>query len=103
MTYYSNLAAVYMEMKDYDAAIEQCDKVMALSKEGSYDFIKLGKALARKGSALFQKGLLDEAIAVYKVALLEHNDYNIKEALKKVQKAKNEEEARAYINPELAE
>ena len=32
MTFYSNLAAVYMEMKEFDSAIEQCDKVIEMSK-----------------------------------------------------------------------
>lgn len=52
-TFYTNMAAVYVEMKEYDSAIEQCDKVIELSKEGGYDYVKLGKAMARKASALF--------------------------------------------------
>lgn len=35
--------------------------------------------------------------------MLEYNDYNIKEALKKVVKAKELKDAQAYLNPDLAE
>lgn len=37
-TFYTNLAAVYFEMGDYDNTIEQCDKVIQMSKEGGYDY-----------------------------------------------------------------
>ena len=30
-----------------------------MAKEGSYDYAKLGKAMARKANALFKKDLLD--------------------------------------------
>lgn len=103
MTFYTNLAAVYVEMKEYDKAIAECDKVMEMAKEGGYDYAKLGKAMARKASALFHKDMLEESIEVYKAALLEFNDYNIKEAMKRVQKEKAKRDALAYINPEIAE
>ena len=88
--YYSNLAAVYIEMKDYDKAIEECDKAIAKTKEGPYDFTKAGKVLCRKASALQKKGDLDGSIETYKAALLENNDYWAKDSLKKVQKLKEE-------------
>lgn len=45
----------------------------------------------------------EESIQLYREALLEFNDYNIKEAMKKVIKAKELKDAQAYLNPELAE
>ena len=83
--------------------IEECDKVIEMAKVGSYDFQKLGKAMARKANALSKKGLLSESIAQYRVALLEFNDYSIKEAMKKVIKQKEEQDRLDYINPEIAE
>merc|ERR1712004_156693 len=68
-TYYSNLAAVYFEMGEYDKVIEQCDRPIAMAKEGPYDFVKLGKAMARKANALFKKDMLEESIALYPEAL----------------------------------
>ena len=59
--------------------------------------------MARKAAALFQKGQLDESIEQYRTALLEFNDYNIKEAMKKVQKEKARLDALNYIDPEKAE
>ena len=102
-TFYTNLAAVHFEKKEFDTVIELCDKVIEMAKEGGYDYVKLGKAMARKANALFMKGLFEESIAQYKTALLEHNDYNIKEAMKRVQKEKQKKDALDYINPEIAE
>lgn len=59
--------------------------------------------MARKAAALNHKGLTQESIEMYKAALLENNDIHIKDALKRVEKKKKEDEAKAYINPEIAE
>ena len=59
--------------------------------------------MARKANAFFKLNRLEESIAQYREALLEFNDYNIKEAMKRVQKEKEKRDALAYINPELAE
>lgn len=40
---------------------------------------------------------------MYREALLEFNDYSIKEAMKKVVAEKTKRDALAYINPEIAE
>ena len=84
--FYSNLAAVYIEQKEFDKAIEECDKGIEKTKEGGYDYVKLAKVYARKASAISHKGDLDLAIDTYKLALLENNDYWIKDSMKKVQK-----------------
>ena len=104
MLYYTNLAAVYVETQEYDRGIEVCDNAINKGKElGSYDFVKMGKALARKGNCLFKQNKYAEALAIYNEACLEHNSYDIKEAKKKVEKIMKEQEAKAYINPEIAE
>ena len=74
LTYYTNKAAVYFEMKDYQKCIECCDSAIAKSREGYYDYVKLGKALSRKGNAYLQMGSFDEAIQYFKDSLLENND-----------------------------
>ena len=103
LTYYTNKGAVYFEMKDYQKCIECCDQAEAISKEGYYDFKKLGKAFARKANALFKIGEFDESINYYKKAMLEHNDFAFKEALRKVEKAKKKAEEEAYIDPAKSE
>merc|ERR1712195_212407 len=69
----------------------------------AYDYVKLAKVLARKGNALLQQKKYDESIAIYNKALIENNDHSIKMQLQKAQKTKKDEEAKAYINPEIAE
>jgi hypothetical protein len=47
----NNKATVFFEMKDFDKCIEICDQAIELSKGSNYDYVKLGKAIARKASA----------------------------------------------------
>ena len=103
ITYYTNKAAVYFEMKDYDKCIELCDRAEEIAREGYYDFKKLAKALARKANALFKQNKFDESITWYKKAMLESNDYTFKDAMKKVEKAKKKAEDEAYIDPVKSE
>jgi stress-induced-phosphoprotein 1 len=90
-------------MKDFDKCIEICDQAIEISKGGNYDYVKLGKAIARKAAARLAQGHYDEAIDLYKQSLLENGDPNVKDQLKKAEKAKKEDEERKMINPELAE
>ena len=90
-------------MKNYDECIKCCDEAIETSKTGQYDYVKLGKAKARKANALFKQGKWDESINEYQGALLENNDHGIKMGLLAVQKAKRDADALAYIDPELAE
>jgi stress-induced-phosphoprotein 1 len=53
-----------------------------VSREGFYDFDKLGKALARKGNAKLQQGNHDEAIELFNSSLLEKNDPAVKHMMK---------------------
>lgn len=103
MTYYTNKAAVYFEMKDYDKCIGECDLAIQKSKEGYYDYVKLGKALARKATAKLALNEFDEAISLYKDSLLENSDNAVKDQLKKAEKLKKEDEERKLIDPAKAE
>lgn len=64
--YYSNLAAVFIEQKNYDLAMEKCEAALEVARSGQYDFVKLAKVLARKASVLEKMGSLEEAIETYK-------------------------------------
>jgi len=103
LTYYTNRAAVYFEIKDYAACINECDLAIKKSAEGYYDYTKLGKALARKATATLALGNFDEAIELYKSSLLENNDNAVKDQLKKAERLKKEDEERKLIDPEKAE
>lgn len=101
--FFSNKAACYFEMKQFEKAVEECDKGLEICKGDNYDFVKAGKLLARKANAQVQMGQFDESIATYQAALLENNDYAYKQGLNKAKKMKSESEAKAYLNPDKAE
>ena len=103
LTYYTNKAAVFFEMKEYDKWIEQCDRAVEITKDGYYDYAKLSKAFARKANALSKLKRYDESIENYKKAMREHNDPAYKEAMKSVEKHKKVEEELAYLDPAKAE
>ena len=52
IVFHSNKAAVYFEMKKYEDCIECCDAAIKTTEGNPYDYVKLAKALARKGNAL---------------------------------------------------
>ena len=68
-------------MKNYEECINNCDKGIETTKGKAYDYVKLGKAMARKANALLQSGKIDESIATYEAALLEDQSHVIKMAL----------------------
>lgn len=103
LLYYTNRAAVYHEMKEYEKCIAECDIAIKKSSEGLYDYIKLGKALARKATAFLAQEKFDEAIELYKSSLLENNDPSVKDQLKKAEKIKKEDEEKKLIDPIKAE
>lgn len=84
MTYYTNKAAVYFEMKEYDICIAHCDEAIKLKELGHYDYQKLAKAWVRKANALNKQEKFDEAIQAYDEAMLEHNDNSYKLAQKEI-------------------
>jgi hypothetical protein len=46
------VAAVHIEMKNFQAAVKSCDEAIEKAKGGPYDYVKLAKVIARKASAL---------------------------------------------------
>ena len=97
------MAAVFIEQKKFEQAIDQCDIAIKRAKEGAYDFVKLAKVIARKASAYEKNGQFQEALDTYALALLENNDPQIKDSMKRLEKVKKDADAKAYINPEIAE
>lgn len=65
LIFYSNVAAVHIEMKNFDLAIKVCDQGIATTKGVSYDYAKLAKVMARKASALEKSGNLQGAMEMY--------------------------------------
>lgn len=79
INYYNNIAAVYFQQEKFQECIDQCDAAIKKSKEGYYDYKKMAKSMARKANALAKIGQLEESLKLFRDALLEDNDYNIKE------------------------
>lgn len=103
VTYHNNKAACFYEMKQYDKCIEECDVAIEKSKGSNYDYVKLGKAIARKANAKLQQELYDEAIELYRNSLLESNDPNVRDQLKKAERLKKVNEEKKYLDPVKAE
>lgn len=59
--------------------------------------------MARKGAAYEKQKDMEKAIEMYKLASLEDNSSSIKDSLRRVEKHKKDNDAKAYINPEIAE
>ena len=91
-------------MKKFDECVKACDAAITQAQSGGgYDYVKLAKAMHRKGNAQVKMGLVDEGISMYEKALLENQDHGIKMSLIAAQKIKKEKAAKDYINPEIAE
>lgn len=99
VTYYLNIASCYHELKDYNKAIENCQKVI----DETFNFEKKARALGRMGYAYQEMGELGKAIECFDKSLLEQKDPRVKEALKNAQITKKKLDEEAYIDPVLAE
>ena len=102
VVYINNIAAVYLGLKDYDKCIQLCDQAIQKGRESQADFSKIARAYARKALAQEQKGLIEEAIISTKASLIEHSDPKTKNQLKSLQKIKQQQEEKAYLDPSLA-
>ena len=86
ITFRTNLAAVYFEMKDYTKCIETCDKAIDVGREKRADFKLIAKALARKGNALRKAGNFSEAKIAFEKALTEHRTPDYRTALSEIER-----------------
>ncbi len=102
--FYLNKAAVYMEEKKFEDALNVCDAAIKLAEAASpRPLEKIAKAYARKANCLVQMQKYDQALEMYDKALLEAAEPAVKEARKKCLKLKQQAEEKAYISPELSE
>jgi len=102
ITYYTNLAAVYFEKKEYPKCVETCDKAIDIGRENRADFKLIAKALARKGNALRKSGNLQEAKIAFEKALTEHRTPDYRTALSELESLIKKQEAEAYIDPAMS-
>jgi len=103
ITFLTNLAAVQFEAGDYDSAIATCEKAVEQGRELRADYKIIAKAFGRIGSAYMKKDDLDNAIKFFSKSLSEHRTPAILDKLRDCERAKRERDAKAYVDPALAE
>ena len=102
--YLNNKAAALIELKDYQEALKVCEEAWKCIEDNNIlDFVKRGKILARTASVYNHLEDYQKAVEFYEKSLLEDNNQNVRDSLKKLQKMMAELEAKKYINPEIAE
>ena len=86
ITFYSNLAAVYFEKKDYGECVKTCETAIEIGKEHRADFKLMAKAYNRAGNAYRKMGNLTGAKTAFEKALTEHRTPEYKANLSEVKK-----------------
>ncbi|ETL27101.1 hypothetical protein L916_19323 [Phytophthora nicotianae] len=128
MSYYSNLAAVKLEMGQYDACIEDCKyvffycffqtldtdfffifffrKAIEVGRANRADYALIAKAYVRIGNAHLKKGETEEnltgAIDAYEGAQMENRTKDVERKIKALQVKLRKAKELAYIDPEKA-
>lgn len=103
MLYVNNKAAVFMEMKEYERALETCDAAVAVGREHRAPYESLAKPFVRKAKIYKAMGDLDEAVRQFQLAQREHRDRKIEREIKLIQLEAKERAKKAYLSPELAQ
>uniref|UniRef100_A0A7S0J1D4 STI1 domain-containing protein n=1 Tax=Calcidiscus leptoporus TaxID=127549 RepID=A0A7S0J1D4_9EUKA len=103
MTYYNNMAAVKMEMKDFDGCVETCKKGIEVGRAARADYKLVAKAYARIGNAYKKQGMLSEAIRAYEDSLMEDRTEEVQKLLKQTSAAKRKADEESYMSPEKCE
>jgi len=103
ITFYSNLAAVHFEKKDYEECVKVCEKAIEVGRENRADFKLIAKAWNRAGNGYKKLGNLKAAKTAFEKALTEHRTPEYKTNLSEVEAAIKKKEEEAYIDPSLAD
>ncbi|XP_045768241.1 stress-induced-phosphoprotein 1 [Maniola jurtina] len=103
ITFYTNMAAVYFEQKEYEKCIKECEKAIEIGRENRADFKLIAKAFTRIGNAYKKMEQWKLARTYYEKSMSEHRTPEIKTLLSEVEKRIAVEERKAYIDPVKAE
>eukprot|EP00002_Diphylleia_rotans_P014396 TRINITY_DN2805_c0_g1_i1.p1 TRINITY_DN2805_c0_g1~~TRINITY_DN2805_c0_g1_i1.p1 ORF type:complete len:569 (+),score=168.32 TRINITY_DN2805_c0_g1_i1:83-1789(+) len=99
ITYYTNRAAVYFETKEYQKAIEDCEKGIEVGRAARADYALIAKAYARIANSHVNLGDLNEAIKFFNKSLSENRAPDVLKRLKEIEKLKEQRDKEAYIDP----
>ncbi|XP_034826680.1 stress-induced-phosphoprotein 1 [Maniola hyperantus] len=103
ITFYTNMAAVYFEQKEYEKCIKECEKAIEIGRENRADYKLIAKAFTRIGNAYKKMEQWKLARTYYEKSMSEHRTPEIKTLLSEVEKRIAVEERKAYIDPVKAE
>ena len=86
----TNMAAVYLEQKNSEKALQICDQAIQVYEEQGMtgEFKKIARAYARKGAAYKQLDRIDDAIDFYDKALLEDTLQSYKDEKRALERVK---------------
>mmetsp|Transcript_13785 Transcript_13785/g.20483 ORF Transcript_13785/g.20483 Transcript_13785/m.20483 type:complete len:565 (+) Transcript_13785:81-1775(+) len=102
MTFLLNKAAVYMEMGDFSACQETCQKAIELGRSNRASYDDIAKAYVRSGKAAAKEGNLELAIKQLKSGQVEHYTKETERLIKNMELELRKKAAAAYIDPEMA-
>lgn len=106
ISYYSNLAAVRLEMGEFDKCIEDCNKAIEVGRANRADYQLIAKVYVRIGNAYLKKGEtlenLEKAIEAYENGQVEFRSKDIEKKIKALQLKLKKAKELAYIDPEKA-
>ncbi|CCW60250.1 unnamed protein product [Phytomonas sp. EM1] len=97
-----NATAVYFEKGEYDKCIEECQKGLEHGRENRCDYTIISKLLTRQAFCHQKQKKYDEAIGLYKKALVEWRNPDTLAKLNACEKERDKAIADAYIDPEIA-
>lgn len=100
ITFYSNIAAVYFEQKEYRKCISECEKAIEVGRENRADYKLIAKAFCRTGNSYKKLGEFKQAKTYFEKSLSEHRTPEVKTLLSQVEAIIKEEERRAFIDPQ---
>ncbi|KAH9639997.1 hypothetical protein HF086_008092 [Spodoptera exigua] len=81
ITFYTNMAAVYFEQKEYEKCIKECEKAIDIGRENRADFKLIAKAFTRIGNAYKKMEQWKLAKTYYEKSMSEHRTPEIKTLL----------------------
>ncbi|XP_068632473.1 stress-induced-phosphoprotein 1 [Battus philenor] len=103
ITFYTNMAAVYFEQKEYEKCIKECERAIDIGRENRADFKLIAKAFTRIGNAYKKMEQWKLAKTYFEKSMSEHRTPEIKTLLSEVERRIAEEEKKAYIDPVKSE
>lgn len=98
--YLGNIAAVYLESKEYQKCRDACDEGVNVARDNGSDFKTVAKLIARIGTSYEREGLFEDAMTWYQKSLTESRDPAVKTKMDKLKKKTAEAKKKAYLSDE---